>query len=43
MYIRLNNVAEIYSKIDGTNILGKTYVFPISYFLDKAGITVHKK
>lgn len=35
MYIRLNNVEEIYSKIDGTDILGETYVFPISYFLDK--------
>ena len=34
IYIRLIEVEEIYSKIDGTNNLGETYVFPISYFLD---------
>ncbi len=34
LYIQLTKVEEIYSEIDGSNNLGITYVFPLSYFLD---------
>lgn len=36
IYVQLTKIEEIYSKIDGSNILGNTYVFPLSYFLDSA-------
>lgn len=35
LFIQLTDVEKIYNKIDGSNILGPTYVFKLSYFLDK--------
>jgi len=34
MYAILNEVETIYSKVDGSGIIGVTYVFPLSYFID---------
>lgn len=35
LFIQLKEVEKIYNKIDGATILAPTYVFPLSYFLDK--------
>lgn len=36
LYIRLLETEEKYSKVNGFNIIGETYVFPISYFIDNS-------
>ncbi|MFJ1352175.1 hypothetical protein [Capnocytophaga canimorsus] len=33
LFVQLTKVEEIFGKIDGTGILGNTFVFPLSYFL----------
>lgn len=35
LYIAINEVEEILSKVDGTGIKGETYVFPKSFFINK--------
>ena len=34
LFIRLTEVETIFSKVDGSGIMGDTYVFPLSYFID---------
>lgn len=38
LFVRLKEVEKIYGKIDGTGLSGYTYIFRLSYFLDKSNL-----